>query len=404
MAVRPLPSPSFDPHLDLGIDPGSSPASPRRSSAAAWLLVFVVLIKILLFLAPLAATFVLTSALAASLVEDTVARAAIGAAACLVPALLLHNRVRALLRRTRFHTPDFDTLLAVAYIAIASGLAFGFADDAGRALRRHGDWFVGERHGAATRLYRAAIDRAAGYLERFDPLPELAPIIIPPDPTRIPEGPQLPGHTPVEAQPTIVGWFHPLAGPRRALPWSESRRFGAPRPQPRPAECELGHCGVDLGSTLGEPVFAIFDGVVERIERDEGNGGRAGRYVRIGHKEGTVVSRYIHLDSIRADLREGARVRGGELIGRLGRSGVHDSGPHLHFGLSLRGGGTGAPRSSERYVDPEPLLRSWQLPTLETVALSTGAADPAPIPVASRAVSANRSGDDSTEAIDSSAE
>jgi Peptidase family M23 len=165
----------------------------------------------------------------------------------------------------------------------------------------------------------------------------------------------------VEAAPV---WFHPLAGPSRALPLNGSRRFGAARPTPRPAECELGHCGVDLGTTAGVPVFAVFDGVIERIERDEtkatsGADARAGRFVRIGHKDGTVVSRYIHLDSIRADLSEGDRVKGGELIGRLGSTGIFSTGPHLHFSLSLRDGGRGTP---ERYIDPEPLLRLWQLP------------------------------------------
>jgi murein DD-endopeptidase MepM/ murein hydrolase activator NlpD len=143
------------------------------------------------------------------------------------------------------------------------------------------------------------------------------------------------------------------------MPLSESRRFGAVRPQPRPEECELGHCGVDLGTTLGEPVFAAFDGEIERIERQENLGGRAGRYLRIGHKNGTVVTRYIHLDTIRADLKEGDHVHGGELIGRIGHTGIEHSGPHLHFGLSLRPGGRGG---GERYIDPEPLLRQWQLP------------------------------------------
>ena len=143
------------------------------------------------------------------------------------------------------------------------------------------------------------------------------------------------------------------------MPGSEGRRFGATRPQPRPRECELGHCGVDLGYTLGQSVVAIHDGVIERVESDEGNGGRAGRYLRISHTDGTVVSRYIHLDTIRADLRVGMKVHGGEIIGSVGRTGVEHSGPHLHFGLSLRP--AGSPGGDERYIDPEPLLRRWQL-------------------------------------------
>jgi murein DD-endopeptidase MepM/ murein hydrolase activator NlpD len=245
---------------------------------------------------------------------------------------------------------------------VALSLAFGFADDVGRALRRHGDWFLGERNGAVARGSRSALVALAGVLEKWDPPPELAPIVLPPNPTSVPYGPWPAGEKPPEPQPTTVAWFHPLAGPRRALPRSESRRFGAARPQPRPPECELGHCGVDLGSTVGEPVFAVFDGVIEKIERDETRDARSGRFIRIGHKDATVVSRYNHLDSIRDDLKEGDTVAGGTLIGRLGATGIANSGPHLHFALSIRPGGRG---QGERYVDPEPLLRNWQLPMLD---------------------------------------
>jgi murein DD-endopeptidase MepM/ murein hydrolase activator NlpD len=90
------------------------------------------------------------------------------------------------------------------------------------------------------------------------------------------------------------------------------------------------------------------------------------------HKDGTVVSRYVHLDSVRADLRVGMRIKGGELIGRVGRTGVEHSGPHLHFGLSLRPSGKqGTP---EKYIDPEPLLRGWALAPLPQQASTTVAA------------------------------
>ena len=57
----------------------------------------------------------------------------------------------------------------------------------------------------------------------------------------------------------------------------------------------------------------FIDGVVEKIERDEDEGGRAGRYVKLAHKDGTVVTRYIHLDTVGSDLREGDRVFGGQV-------------------------------------------------------------------------------------------
>ena len=342
-----------------------APTPPPRNAptplrhAAGFLVALVLLGRAVLQIAPPLAVFIVVTALAGAVVEDPKARLGVGAAAVLLPALILHFRIAHLLRtRTRFAPPDFAWTLAAVNAAVAITIALGFADDTGRALRRRGDWFVGERNGLVSRLYRAGLGAAAGYLEKFDPPPELAAIVLPPDPNDIPEGPYLPGQEPPPPPPRIIGWYHPLLGPKRQMPLTESRRFGAARPQPRPSECELGHCGVDLGGAIGEPVFAVFDGVVERVERDEDKGGRAGRYIRIGHKEGAVVSRYIHLDSIRTDLREGMTVKGGELIGRLGTSGIHSSGPHLHFGLSLRKGG------SERYIDPEPLLRGWQLPSL----------------------------------------
>jgi murein DD-endopeptidase MepM/ murein hydrolase activator NlpD len=318
----------------------------------------VALLRVLLLLVPIGCAFVLSTALLATSVSSESARLALAAMVCLGGPMLVRARLAAVFRSRRLPLGSPATFVTAANVGLTALLAFGFADDAGRALRRHGDWFIGERHGAVVRTVRSGVLFAAAYLERFDPPTELRPIVVPSDPHDVPLGPWRPGEKPPEAKPVVVGWYHPLSGPGRAMPWSESRRFGAVRPQPRPPECELGHCGVDLGGTLGEPVFAIFDGVIERIERDEESGGRAGRYIRVGHKDGTVVSRYIHLDSVTPGLSVGDRVLGGQLIGRLGRSGVEHSGPHLHFAVSLRPGGQGA---SERYLDPEPLLAGWQL-------------------------------------------
>ncbi len=336
---------------------------------AGWVVALFLIVRSALLAVPLALAFVIVTALLSGEVESERWRYAIGGLACLGLPLLLHWRVEAFLRaRKKRGGPSIGWFLAISNAIVAAALAFGFADDVGRSLRRHGDWFVGERNGAVARGVRSSVGALAAYLEKFDPPPELAPIVIPPDPKKIPFGPLRPGEVPPESLPTVVAWFHPLAGPRRAMPITEGRRFGAQRPPPRPSECELGHCGVDLGTTLGEPVFAVFDGVIERIERNEANGGRAGRYVRIGHKDGTVVSRYIHLDTIREDLKEGDRVSGGQVIGRLGRSGTMYSGPHLHFGLSRREGGRSG---AEIYIDPEPLLRTWQLPDPKSALTAT---------------------------------
>jgi hypothetical protein len=329
-------------------------------SAMGWIMGVALAIEALLRAAPVVAVFVLSTAIGGAIVEPDWQRAAIGLGAALIAPLILWALLDGRLKSLKRRAPHPRWFVPVVDAAIALGLGLGFADDAGRALRRRGDWFVGERNGLVARSYRQGLTQVAMMLERFDPPAELR-LTLPPDPTMTPTAPPDPTAPPPD--PTMVAWFHPLAGPERALPGNESRRFGAARPPPRPVECELGHCGVDLGTTLGEPVFAISEAIVERIERDEAAGGRAGRYVRLGHRDGTVVSRYIHLDSIRADLKEGARIKGGELIGRLGRTGVERSGAHLHFAISLRPAGRESGRDGERYVDPEPLLRRWQLPT-----------------------------------------
>ncbi|HZS39890.1 MAG TPA: M23 family metallopeptidase [Polyangia bacterium] len=332
---------------------------------AGWLVASFFTLRALVLGVPVVLGFVIVTALLSHVVENERWRLAIGLFVSLGAPLILRWRIAEFLRGRKLRgTPSSGLFLAIANSIIAAIIAFGFADDTGRALRRHGDWFVGERNGLMARGYRSSVGAMAAYLEKFDPPAELAPIVIPPDPKKIPEGPWMPGEQPPESLPTTIAWFHPLAGPRRALPNNESRRFGAARPQPRPPECELGHCGVDLGSTVGEPVFAVFDGVIERIERDEtkatnGADARAGRFIRIGHKDGTVVSRYIHLDTIREDLKEGDHVKAGQLIGRLGASGILNAGAHLHFSISLRDGGRAG--GSERYIDPEPMLRTWAL-------------------------------------------
>jgi murein DD-endopeptidase MepM/ murein hydrolase activator NlpD len=151
-------------------------------------------------------------------------------------------------------------------------------------------------------------------------------------------------------------WLHPLKGPARRMPIRQSRAFGAPRPGNRPSECRAGHCGVDIGGERwGEPVLAVQDGVVERVVRDPGANG--GRYVWLAHRDGTVFTHYFHLAAIPPGLEAGQHVRRGQMIGLLGDSGVHHSGPHLHFTVAVKlPGDTG-----RQYIDPEPLLALWPL-------------------------------------------
>jgi murein DD-endopeptidase MepM/ murein hydrolase activator NlpD len=115
-------------------------------------------------------------------------------------------------------------------------------------------------------------------------------------------------------------------------------------------------------------VHAVHDGVVVRAVRDEVAGGIAGRFVILAHKGGEVQTSYIHLREIRTDLRSGTMVRGGEVIGTLGRTGIRRSGHHLHFALAVRQAGR------LRYLDPEPLARHWLLPAPTAPSLVAGGA------------------------------
>jgi murein DD-endopeptidase MepM/ murein hydrolase activator NlpD len=96
------------------------------------------------------------------------------------------------------------------------------------------------------------------------------------------------------------------------------------------------HVGVDLAAHYGTPVKAVADGTVEAA----GWCGELGRCVRLQHENG-IVSIYGHLSQISGGLEPGTRVRVGQVIGRVGTSGL-STGPHLHFAIEKDG----------RYVNP----------------------------------------------------
>jgi len=152
-------------------------------------------------------------------------------------------------------------------------------------------------------------------------------------------------------------WLHPLAGPIRRMPRVDGAVFGAERPGERAPECKNGHCGVDIGGDVwGEPVLAAHDGFVDRVQRGP-NEDHGGLYVRLAHRNGTVFTQYFHLAAIPRSLVVGKKVNAGDVIGLLGDSGVRNSGPHLHFTISVKPG----PDLTERFVDPEPLIALWPL-------------------------------------------
>jgi murein DD-endopeptidase MepM/ murein hydrolase activator NlpD len=91
------------------------------------------------------------------------------------------------------------------------------------------------------------------------------------------------------------------------------------------------HLGADFGAPRGAPVVAISDGTVVSA----GRMGGGGNTVVLRHASG-YESRYLHLSSFGAGIRAGVRVQQGQLIGRVGSTGLA-TGPHLHYELKKNG-------------------------------------------------------------------
>jgi murein DD-endopeptidase MepM/ murein hydrolase activator NlpD len=89
------------------------------------------------------------------------------------------------------------------------------------------------------------------------------------------------------------------------------------------------HLGVDYRAPEGAPVVAVADAVVVSA----GMSGGSGRMVHLRHANG-FETQYLHLSSIA--VRAGARVRQGELIGRVGHTGLATA-PHLDYRLKQHG-------------------------------------------------------------------
>jgi len=107
------------------------------------------------------------------------------------------------------------------------------------------------------------------------------------------------------------------------------------------------HRGIDIDASLGEPVRAVADGIVQFAGADmpgslAANGlsprqlrrwryralGPGGFFVRIEHTDG-VRTGYFHLHTF--NVVAGQPVRAGEVIGTVGLTGVKASASHLHF-------------------------------------------------------------------------
>lgn len=93
----------------------------------------------------------------------------------------------------------------------------------------------------------------------------------------------------------------------------------------------LPHTGVDYAAASGTPVHATADGVVSVA----GRRGGYGTMVEVRHPNG-YSTRYAHLSSLSARAIVGSVVEQGDVIGRVGMTGLA-TGPHLHYEVRRRG-------------------------------------------------------------------
>ena len=95
------------------------------------------------------------------------------------------------------------------------------------------------------------------------------------------------------------------------------------------------HQGIDITGKAGDEVYAVSDGVVERIWDDP----MMGKSISISHDDG-VVSVYQNLGADVAEgLVVGKVVKGGEVIACMGETAIIESmeEPHLHFVMTVGG-------------------------------------------------------------------
>lgn len=91
------------------------------------------------------------------------------------------------------------------------------------------------------------------------------------------------------------------------------------------------HTGVDWANPIGTPIMAAGNGVVIRAEMTSGYGNR----VELQHVNGYVTT-YNHMSRFGRGIREGVKVRQGQIVGYLGSTGL-STGPHLHYEVIING-------------------------------------------------------------------
>ena len=90
------------------------------------------------------------------------------------------------------------------------------------------------------------------------------------------------------------------------------------------------HTGIDFAASIGTPIYATADGVVDKVDVSFSG---YGKMVEIDHGFG-YRTRYAHMHGF--TVRNGQRIKRGELIGYVGNTGLSTA-PHLHYEVFIKG-------------------------------------------------------------------
>jgi len=91
------------------------------------------------------------------------------------------------------------------------------------------------------------------------------------------------------------------------------------------------HRGTDFAAPIGTPIMASGDGVIKKA----GWCGGGGNCVKIKHNS-TYQTIYAHMSKFARGIKNGVRVKQGQIIGFVGSTGK-STGPHLHYEVIVNG-------------------------------------------------------------------
>lgn len=117
---------------------------------------------------------------------------------------------------------------------------------------------------------------------------------------------------------------------RKPIAWGEMRSGFGYRRHPILGYAKM-HTGVDWAAPIGTPIFAAGNGTIIKAAWDAGYG----RRVEIQHANGYVTA-YNHMSGFARGIKEGMRIKQGQVLGFLGSSGL-STGPHLHYEVMVNG-------------------------------------------------------------------